>query len=320
MKRTYPLILTLSLVLTLFLSNGSFSQNYVHYTTLTGHTFPVNSIAFSPDGHILASGSHDGTIRLWDATTGEHMKTLTGHADSVLSLAFNSDGLILASGNYDGMIRLWDPTTGEHMETVRGHESAVRSIVFSPDALILASGSADNTIRFWDTDTGRQKNFAEYTDDVHSIVFSPNGHILASGNEDGTVRLWSVVTGAQRTLYKPEYSGEGVLSKLQQIQRKELRHWEKNSEEHDRIYGQYSPARWIHSIAFSPDGHLIASGGRWQISISLWNAITGEHLRTLIGHTDDIHSVAFSPDGRILASGSEDGTVRLWKLSTTTVQ
>ena len=359
-KRIYSLILTVLFVMNPFVLNG-FAQDYVHSLTLTGHTFPVNSITFSPDGHILASGSHDGTIRLWDTTTGTHKKTLrghtnyvfcvifspnglllasgshdgtirlwdtttgthkktlTGHADSVLSLAFSPDSLMLASGNYDATIRLWDPTIGSHIETLHGHETAVRSIVFSPDALTLASGSADGTIRFWNISTGKQKHFVEHTDDIHSIVFSPDGHILASGSEDGTVRLWSVVTGAQRTLHKPKYSGEGLLNKAQQIEREGDNYTESRIKERDIIRGQYSPKRWIYSIAFSPNGHLIASGGRWQICIRLWNAITGEHMKTLIGHTDDVHSVTFSPDGRILASGSEDGTIRLWKLSTTTV-
>ena len=265
---------------------------------------------------MLASGSHDGTIRLWDPATGENKKTLRGHADSVLSLAFSPDSLTLASGSYDGTIRLWDSVTSEYIGTVHGHESAIRSIVFGSDVLTLASGSADGTIKFWDADTGKHKrDFSEDTDEVHSIVFSPDGYILASSSEYGPIRLWSVVTGAKKTLRKPDYPRDGILSKSQQLRRVELRLLQ-GFEKERRVIGQYFPTRWIHSMAFSPNGRLIASGGRYQTDIHLWNTVTGEHTQTLIGHTDDVHSVIFSPDGSILASGSEDGTIRLWKLST----
>ena len=147
MKTTLFSILTVLFVSSLLLPN-TFAQN-VPYTTLGGHRSSVWSVTFSPDGLTLASGSYDGTIRLWNAVTGAHKATLEGHRSSVWSVAFSPDGLTLASGSSDGTIRLWDAVAGAHKATLGG--SPVRSVAFSPDGLTLASGSDDNTIRLWES-------------------------------------------------------------------------------------------------------------------------------------------------------------------------
>ena len=152
------------------------AQTYQEIALLTGHTGRVTSIAFSPDGSVLASGSQDNTARLWDPMTGEHGLTLTGHTGSVNSVAFSPDGSVLASGSGDWLwketdstVRLWDTVTGEHKITLTGHTGSVNSVAFSPDGRILVSGGDDETIRLWDAVTGEHKSTLTEPDSVTSV-------------------------------------------------------------------------------------------------------------------------------------------------------
>ena len=231
---------------------------------------------------MLASGSQDDTIRLWDAVTGKHKHTLTRHSSDVRSVAFSPDGQTLSSGSWDGTVRLWEVATGTQTHMLTGHGGPVESVAFSPDGETLASGGGqeDDTIRLWDAVTGKHKHtLTRHSSDVRSVAFSPDGQTLSSGSWDGTVRLWEVATGTQTHM----------------------------------LTGH---VRTVESVAFSPNGQTLASGGGWNDgTIHLWNAVTGEHKRAFIGHTGTVASVEFSPDGQTLASSGTDGTILLWELT-----
>ncbi|KAG8833251.1 hypothetical protein FRB91_000039 [Serendipita sp. 411] len=250
----------------------------------TGHTGTVNSIAFSPDGCRIVSGSADKTIRLWDIETGQILgEPLRGHRANVYSVAFSPDGRQMASGSWDETIRLWDTETGQIVgEPLRGHSSSVASVAFSPDGCQIASGSWDKTIRLWDTETGQTigEPLRGHSAPIESVVFSPDGRRLVSGSDDHTIQVWDVE------------SGQAVGEPLR---------------------GHSKP---ISSVTFSPDGRRIASGSEDK-TIRLWNAITGQAVgEPLQGHSASIKSVVFSPDGCQIASGSYDWTIRLWDAET----
>jgi WD40 repeat protein len=215
---------------------------------MNGHENDVSSLDFSPDGSILASGSWDGTIRLWDVSKGQPIcEPLRGHHNLVTSIAFSPDGSVLASASFNNTIRLWETSTGQQIgEPLQGHEDRVLCVAFSPDGSVLVSGSHDNTIRLWDPSTGQQigEGLPGHTSEVNSVAFSPDGLILVSaggsnyGEEDGerTIRLWDVST--RQPIGEPLRGHEDGVK----------------------------------SVAFSPDGSVLASGSS-DGTIRLWHAV-----------------------------------------------
>ncbi|MCC5656489.1 hypothetical protein LC608_05745 [Nostoc sp. XA010] len=290
--------------------------------TLQGHSNSVNSLAFSPDGKILASGSYDNTIKLWDIGTGREIYTLQGHSNSVNSIAFSPDGKILASGSDDKTIKLWDVTTRGQILTIQAHRDSVRSVAFSPDGKTLASGSSDNTIKLWDMRTkGQIRTLQAHSEWVRSVAFSPDGKTLASGSNDKTIKLWDVTTGGQiRTLQghfhwvvSVAFSPDGKLVASGSCD-KTIKLWDITTG--GQICTTQGHSYSVVSAAFSPDGRIIASvsyGG-----IQLWDVGTAREIYTLKGHSDWVRSLALSPDGKILASGSNDKTINIWQLASST--
>ncbi|KAG8938331.1 hypothetical protein FRC04_009077 [Tulasnella sp. 424] len=283
----------------------------------------VSSVAFSPDGALVAFGSADGTICLCDAQTWRQVgEPLTGHTGRVNSVCFSPDGKLLASESGDRTIRLWDPQTRKQFgEPLTGDTLWVYSVCFSPDSKLLASGSGDRTIRLWDPQT--RKQFGEpltgHTDLVRSVCFSPDGKLLASGSGDQTIRLWDPQTGKQfgepltghtNWVNSVCFSPDGKLLASGSGDRT-IRLWDPQTGKQfgEPLTGHTS---WVNSVCFSPDGKLLASGSTDK-TICLWDLQTGKQFsEPLTGHTNSVNSVYFSPDGKLLASGSEDQTIRLW--------
>ncbi|MFB2917913.1 CHAT domain-containing protein [Aerosakkonema funiforme] len=271
--------------------------------TLDGHSDSVRSVAIDPNSEILASGSFDTTIKLWHLGTGELIDTIAGHSGAVMSLAFSPDGQTLASCSAypDGTIKLWHPGTRRLLRTLKENSLIVlqaRSLAFSPDGQILAIGChcdrsvVNSPIKLWHLPTGVLLHTLNgHIWGVWSVAFTPDGRTLASGSWDGTIKLWELRTKELKNTLNGSSSWFGMVESFLQ-QGKE-----------------------IQGIAISPDGQILASGGKDK-TIKLWRLNSGELRSTLTGHSEEIFSVAISPDGQTVASGSADNTIRIWNLHT----
>jgi WD40 repeat protein len=312
--------------------------------TLHGHTGPVTSVCFSPDGQRIATGG-DTTARVWDARTGQELLTLRGHTGGVSSVCFSPDSQRIASagGSYDRQkkqwiseVKVWDVRTGQQLLALRGATWAVRSVCFSPDGQRIASAGGNDDpkkkagvgeVKVWDARTGQQLLAIQgHTQAVSSVAFSPDGQRLATGGED-TAKVWDARTGQQlldlhidsvrSVCFSPDgqrlATGGGALDVIV---------WDARTGQRLRSLGRVDG--WVIeisvlSVCFSPDGERIAAGagefGRFG-EAKVWNAGTGQALFTLVGHTGPVASVCFSPDGQRIATGSYDEIAKVWDART----
>ncbi|KAF5347139.1 hypothetical protein D9757_015068 [Collybiopsis confluens] len=271
----------------------------------------VQSVAVSPNGQQVVSGSNDKTVRIWNVQTGQQIgDPLHGHTSEVTSVAFSPDGQQVVSGSYDHTVRIWNVQTGQQIgDPLYGHTHYVTSVAFSPDDQQVVSGSHDETVRIWNVQTGQQIGdpLHGHTSEVTSVAFSPDGQQVVSGSYDKTVRMWNVQSGQQigdplhghtdwvtSVAFSPDGQQTG-----QQIG--------------DPLHGHTSS---VNSVAFSPDGQQVVSGS-WDDTVRIWNVQTGQQIGDpLYGHTHYVTSVAFSPDDQQVVSGSHDETVRIWNVQT----
>lgn len=298
------------------------------------HTNRVNSVAFSPDGHTLATGSADSTVRLWNVTDparisqAPDLKEPLSHAGPVESVAFSPDGHMLASSSQDKSVRLWNVTDPKSPmalgQPLNGHSDIVLSVAFSPDGRTLVTGSNDQSIRFWSLPPPVQ---AGNSMPSKYSAFRPDWHVMATGDWDDTLQLWDISDPSQRkSLGQPltnaqwaVFSPDGRKLATGGDYGHTARLWDISNPAQPVLLGQ--PLASVESATFSPDGHTLAttSSTKGNSSVQLWNisdpARPVPWRPPLSGHTNQVLSLAFSPDSHTLATTSRDSTVRLWNVT-----
>ncbi|MBN2274325.1 MAG: WD40 repeat domain-containing protein [Bacteroidales bacterium] len=286
------------------------------WLVLNKHGDAVKSVAYSDDSSVLATGSDDKTIVIWDLKTGEPVTTIGNNYFPVKALQFyNNDELFVASGpdiklidlrgniiqTYTGKtvhiwsldfsrptgritagsfgktIRIWDIKSAKEYLLLEGHEKSTLPVCFSPKGNLLLSGSLDQSVRLWDADSGKVLRIMEgHSGNIFCVAFHPDGHYAASASADKTIRLWDLQTGEIVQSYLGHNSG-------------------------------------ILDIDFSPEGyHLLSCSD--DNTIILWETISGKKMYSFIDHKAAVNAVEFNPDGKSFASASDDRTARVWKL------
>jgi WD40 repeat protein len=248
-------------------------QNY-----LLGHTQWVFSVAFSPDGKLIATASDDDRVILWQVSDGSQAREIETSSSGITNVDFSPNNLLLATGSWDGNVGLWQVSDGHLLRRLQGHDDSVKDVEFSPDGKLLASASDDFTIRLWSVSDGSLVHTLRgHTAPIHKLAFSPDGTRLASASEDYTIGMWQVSDGSL----------------------------ERSLQGHSDL---------VFDVAFSMDGSLLASGSG-DGTLRLWRVTDGEMLRILTEHSESITSIEFSPDSHTLVSGAMDGVLRFWGLS-----
>jgi WD40 repeat protein/sterol desaturase/sphingolipid hydroxylase (fatty acid hydroxylase superfamily) len=283
---------------------------------VAGGSAPVLSVAVSGDGSRAVSASEDGTVKVWDAATGQELLALKGHVLAVHGVAFSGDGSRVVTGSDDRTVRVWDAATGKTLLTLADQPGAVLGVAVSGDGARVASASVDGTLKVWDADTGRE---------VFTLAGDPGATLGVALSADGLRLAWSdgwsarvrdlSPGGAERTLeghrdlvYSAALSPDGGRAVTGSFDAT-VKVWDAaTGTVTHTLTGHAGP---VYSVAASGDGQRIVSGGK-DGTVRVWDAVTGHELLSLTGHTDSVTGVAVSADGRRIVSGSRDGTVKVW--------
>ncbi|HZY84554.1 MAG TPA: sigma-70 family RNA polymerase sigma factor [Gemmataceae bacterium] len=311
------------------------------------HGLGVYSVAYSPDGRLIASTGGDGAVRLWDAATGRLVREVTRRPQREATFAvFSPDGTLLACGGPQEQgpgtkpkamaVYLYEVATGKEVRRLEGHGPALCGAAFAPGGKTLATTERGGIIRLWEVSTGKEVRCLKGAG--NALAFSPDGKLLACGGGmtvwdrvkprpgGGDVRVWDVASGdqlhhlakEQRQVTAVAFSADGKLlasaSEDQTIRLWDVATGKERQQLVHEMTGRHAH-NGIQALAAAPRGTLLASGGADGV-IRLWDASTGKELRRLSGHHWWVVALALSPDGKTLASGSWDGTIRQWDVTT----
>jgi WD40 repeat protein len=323
-------ILAVACILQLFLLGGMFkamtsvarSSGTALYT-YRGQSDFVSATAWSPGGLLVATGSWDKTVRVWNAKTGDLLTTYTGHSELVDALAWSPNGRYIASGSWDHTVQLWDAFSGQPIWPHPAYMDAeVSSLSWSPNGQYIAVGSWDHTVRIWKVSTEQLVlSYDGQGEFVNAVAWSPNGQYLASAGNNDKVLIWDPLTGiTYQTCYyplgnpvdalawSPDSKEIAIAGRARTVQICNV-----SSGKNVLTYTGHSAE--VDAVSWSPNGKYIVSGS-WDHTARVWDAKTGTTVRIYKGHSDIVDAVAWSPDGKYILSGSWDRTAQVWKPGT----
>jgi WD40 repeat protein len=311
---------------------------------LTGHTQDVSSAVFSPDQRWLASGSVDGSARLWNVAStltsgyqnpdnGTFSRHIQASQSMITSVAFSADSESLAAASADGMVSLWDVETGRQLNAISAHDGLVSNVIFSPDGTRIASAGYDHAVRLWDAETGEQAaELTGHTGPVLLVRYIPDGRLIASASLDGTIRLWDAATltllasldapAVQGMNFSADGSLLGAVSRVPVGVSQDgeplwgVHIWRisaENLSEVRKFPVLKSPVGPIYDLVFSQDEDMLILAEA-DASLRFLDVSTGREIAQRWDHSDQIVALTLSADGTLLASASLDDTLKLWKI------